>query len=69
MCIDTIKVRHFLPLIGTFWVEVESPSKEVEALHVSVGLSVVWVVTKDYKVNQNRSQMRNAQNRNGSFLH
>lgn len=30
----------------------ESPGKEVEALHVAVGVSVVWVVTKDYKVNQ-----------------
>uniref|UniRef100_UPI0037E95D12 tectonin beta-propeller repeat-containing protein 1 n=1 Tax=Semicossyphus pulcher TaxID=241346 RepID=UPI0037E95D12 len=35
---------------GTSWVEVESPVKEVEALHVAVGVSVVWVVTKDYKV-------------------
>ncbi|XP_063761048.1 tectonin beta-propeller repeat-containing protein 1 isoform X2 [Eleginops maclovinus] len=35
---------------GTSWVEVESPTKEIEALHVSVGVSVVWVVTKDYKV-------------------
>lgn len=35
---------------GTSWVEVESPEKEVEALHVAVGVSVVWVVTKDYKV-------------------
>ncbi|KAM9394301.1 tectonin beta-propeller repeat-containing protein 1 [Pholidichthys leucotaenia] len=35
---------------GTAWVEMESPGKEVEALHVSVGVSVVWVVTKDYKV-------------------
>uniref|UniRef100_A0A3Q1H5Y5 Tectonin beta-propeller repeat-containing protein 1 n=1 Tax=Acanthochromis polyacanthus TaxID=80966 RepID=A0A3Q1H5Y5_9TELE len=35
---------------GTSWAEVESPGKEVEALHVSVGVSVVWVVTKDYKV-------------------
>ncbi|XP_035472130.2 tectonin beta-propeller repeat-containing protein 1 isoform X3 [Scophthalmus maximus] len=35
---------------GTSWVEVESPAKEVEALHVAVGVSVVWVVTKDYKV-------------------
>lgn len=37
-------------LSGTSWVEVESPGKEMEALHVSVGVSVVWVVTKDYKV-------------------
>ncbi|XP_028310342.1 tectonin beta-propeller repeat-containing protein 1 isoform X2 [Gouania willdenowi] len=35
---------------GTSWMEVESPSKEVEVLHVAVGVSVVWVVTKDYKV-------------------
>lgn len=35
---------------GTLWVEVESPGKESEALHVAVGVSVVWVVTKDYKV-------------------
>lgn len=30
--------------------EVESPGKEIEALHVAVGVSMVWVVTKDYKV-------------------
>ncbi|KAJ0057955.1 hypothetical protein NL108_007171, partial [Boleophthalmus pectinirostris] len=35
---------------GISWTEVESPVKEVEVLHVSVGVSVVWVVTKDYKV-------------------
>lgn len=35
---------------GTSWTEEDSPGKEVEALHVSVGVSVVWVVTKDYKV-------------------
>ncbi|XP_061160008.1 tectonin beta-propeller repeat-containing protein 1 isoform X1 [Syngnathus typhle] len=35
---------------GTSWLEVESPQKEVETLHVSVGVSVVWVITKDYKV-------------------
>ncbi|XP_075880246.1 tectonin beta-propeller repeat-containing protein 1 [Nelusetta ayraudi] len=35
---------------GTLWVEVESPGKESEALHVAVGVGVVWVVTKDYKV-------------------
>lgn len=26
----------------------------MEALHVAVGVSVVWVVTKDYKVSQRR---------------
>ncbi|XP_030232781.1 tectonin beta-propeller repeat-containing protein 1 isoform X1 [Gadus morhua] len=35
---------------GSSWVEVETPGKEVEALHVAVGVSVVWVVTKDFKV-------------------
>ncbi|XP_019745397.1 tectonin beta-propeller repeat-containing protein 1 isoform X2 [Hippocampus comes] len=35
---------------GTSWLEVESPEKEMETLHVSVGVSVVWVITKDYKV-------------------
>ncbi|KAM8844684.1 tectonin beta-propeller repeat-containing protein 1 isoform 1-T2 [Spinachia spinachia] len=35
---------------GASWVELESPGKEIEALHVAVGVSVVWVVTKDYKV-------------------
>lgn len=35
--------------------ELESPGKEIEALHVAVGVSVVWVVTKDYKVNGSSS--------------
>ncbi|XP_053193929.1 tectonin beta-propeller repeat-containing protein 1 isoform X1 [Scomber japonicus] len=35
---------------GTLWEEVKSPGKDVETLHVAVGVSVVWVVTKDYKV-------------------
>ncbi|XP_029013635.1 tectonin beta-propeller repeat-containing protein 1 isoform X2 [Betta splendens] len=35
---------------GTSWVEVEAPAKEVEALHVAVGVSVVWLLTKDFKV-------------------
>lgn len=50
-CCDRV-TQHFLLLSGTSWVEVESPGKEVEALHVAVGVSVVWVVTKDYKVNE-----------------
>lgn len=37
-------------LPGSSWAEVETPGKEVEALHVAVGVSVVWVVTKDFKV-------------------
>ena len=40
--------------------EVESPVKEVEALHVSVGVSVVWVVTKDYKVSLSTSNVLNS---------
>ncbi|KAG7267616.1 hypothetical protein CRUP_027819 [Coryphaenoides rupestris] len=35
---------------GSSWVDVETPCKEVEALHVAVGVGVVWVVTKDFKV-------------------
>uniref|UniRef100_H3D323 Tectonin beta-propeller repeat-containing protein 1 n=1 Tax=Tetraodon nigroviridis TaxID=99883 RepID=H3D323_TETNG len=35
---------------GSSWVEVESPGTRVEALHVAVGVGVVWVLTKDYKV-------------------
>lgn len=52
---------HFPLLSGTSWVEVESPVKEVEALHVAVGVSVVWVVTKDYKVNQYSSHVQNSE--------
>lgn len=44
-------IQHFA-LLGTTWVEVDSPVKEIETLHVAVGGNVVWVVTKDYKVNQ-----------------
>ena len=40
--------------------EVESPVKEVEALHVSVGVSVVWVVTKDYKVSLSSLHVSNS---------
>ncbi|XP_017339163.1 tectonin beta-propeller repeat-containing protein 1 [Ictalurus punctatus] len=35
---------------GTTWVVVESPSPEVGAIHVAVGVNVVWAVTKDHKV-------------------
>ncbi|XP_065098619.1 tectonin beta-propeller repeat-containing protein 1 [Paramisgurnus dabryanus] len=37
-------------LMGTSWVTVESPSPEVGAVHVAVGVNVVWAVTKDHKV-------------------
>lgn len=43
-------VSLFFLVPGTSWVEVESPATEVEVLHVAVGIGVVWVVTKDYKV-------------------
>lgn len=50
-CLCAAFVKHFLLLLsGMSWLEVESPGKEIEALHVAVGVSVVWVVTKDYKV-------------------
>ncbi|XP_077057240.1 tectonin beta-propeller repeat-containing protein 1 isoform X2 [Siphateles boraxobius] len=37
-------------LNGSSWVTVESPSPEAGAVHVSVGVNVVWAVTKDHKV-------------------
>ncbi|KAJ3600361.1 hypothetical protein NHX12_031346 [Muraenolepis orangiensis] len=48
-----LMVRRGLSLdspTGSSWVDVETPGKEVEALHVAVGVGVVWVVTKDFKV-------------------
>ncbi|KAM9837463.1 tectonin beta-propeller repeat-containing protein 1 [Aulostomus maculatus] len=35
---------------GTSWAMVDSPSLEVGATHVAVGVNVVWAVTKDKKV-------------------
>ncbi|XP_047231963.1 tectonin beta-propeller repeat-containing protein 1 isoform X2 [Girardinichthys multiradiatus] len=35
---------------GTSWAVVESPNPEVGAIHVAVGINVVWAVTKDNKV-------------------
>ncbi|KAM8836862.1 tectonin beta-propeller repeat-containing protein 1 isoform 1-T2 [Spinachia spinachia] len=35
---------------GTSWVVVDSPSPEVGATHVAVGINVVWALTKDNKV-------------------
>lgn len=35
---------------GTSWTVVDSPSPEVGAIHVAVGVNVVWAVTKDNKV-------------------
>ena len=49
---EVVQCVNVLVSSGTSWVEVSSPVKEVEALHVSVGVSVVWVVTKDFKVSQ-----------------
>lgn len=40
----------FLRVVGTSWAEVESPSPEVGAIHVAVGMNVVWAVTKDNTV-------------------
>ncbi|KAF4106692.1 tectonin beta-propeller repeat-containing protein 1 [Onychostoma macrolepis] len=37
-------------LKGSSWVMVESPSPGVGAVHVAVGVNVVWAVTKDHKV-------------------
>ncbi|KAM7371040.1 hypothetical protein PAMP_010540 [Pampus punctatissimus] len=35
---------------GTSWTVVDSPSPDVGAIHVAVGVNVVWAVTKDNKV-------------------
>lgn len=35
---------------GTSWTEVDSPSPDVSATHVAVGINVVWALTKDNKV-------------------
>lgn len=35
---------------GTSWAVVDSPSPDVGATHVAVGVNVVWAVTKDNKV-------------------
>ncbi|XP_031699967.1 tectonin beta-propeller repeat-containing protein 1 [Anarrhichthys ocellatus] len=35
---------------GTSWAEVDSPSPDVGATHVAVGVNVVWALTKDNKV-------------------
>uniref|UniRef100_A0AAQ4R217 Peroxin/Ferlin domain-containing protein n=1 Tax=Gasterosteus aculeatus aculeatus TaxID=481459 RepID=A0AAQ4R217_GASAC len=35
---------------GTSWAVVDSPSPEVGATHVAVGINVVWALTKDNKV-------------------
>ncbi|XP_038155641.1 tectonin beta-propeller repeat-containing protein 1 [Cyprinodon tularosa] len=35
---------------GTSWAVVESPNPEVGAIHVAVGMNVVWALTKDNKV-------------------
>ncbi|XP_057681391.1 tectonin beta-propeller repeat-containing protein 1 isoform X2 [Corythoichthys intestinalis] len=35
---------------GTSWSIVDSPSPDVGAMHVAVGVNVVWVLTKDNKV-------------------
>uniref|UniRef100_A0A671R3A9 Tectonin beta-propeller repeat containing 1a n=1 Tax=Sinocyclocheilus anshuiensis TaxID=1608454 RepID=A0A671R3A9_9TELE len=37
-------------LKGSSWVTVESPSPVVGAVHIAVGVNVVWAVTKDHKV-------------------
>lgn len=35
---------------GTSWAVVDSPSPDLGATHVSVGVNVVWALTKDNKV-------------------
>lgn len=35
---------------GTSWAMVDSPSPDIGATHVAVGVNVVWALTKDNKV-------------------
>ena len=44
--------------LGTSWVVVDAPGKEGTAIHVAVGVGVVWVVTKDYKVTRNMTNFK-----------
>lgn len=37
---------------GTSWAVVDSPSPDVGATHVAVGINVVWALTKDNKVSK-----------------
>lgn len=41
---------------GTSWVVVDSPSPDVGAIHVAVGINVVWALTKDNKVRKFRNE-------------
>lgn len=46
VCIENI----ILFISGTSWMMVDSPSPDVGAIHVAVGINVVWALTKDNKV-------------------
>lgn len=48
----TYNAFRVLSFAGISWSIVESPSSENGIMHVSVGVDVVWCVTKDRKVRE-----------------
>lgn len=50
LCVIVSVKDNIVCMSGTSWVEVESPSPNVGATHVAVGINTVWALTKDNKV-------------------
>lgn len=50
LCVIVSIKDNIVCMSGTSWVEVESPSPDVGATHVAVGINTVWALTKDNKV-------------------
>lgn len=44
--------EHMSLMSGTSWMVVDSPCPDVGAIHIAVGINVVWALTKDNKVRQ-----------------
>lgn len=57
LCIEN-NVGVFFCNPGTTWAVVDSPSPDVGAIHVAVGVNVVWAVTKDNKVRKCCDELR-----------
>lgn len=51
VCLRDMSMNIFC-MSGTSWAEVDSPSPDVGAAHVAVGINVVWALTKDNKVRE-----------------
>lgn len=50
VCLCSVLRFMFFYNPGSSWAVVDSPSPDVGAIHVAVGVNVVWAVTKDNKV-------------------